>query len=154
MTPLERAEKFNATSGLHATVDDDGRLAVYGDYEPNVTAWTWTEFFDGGRFRQVKLELRSLDDLTLAPLAKALEIVNLNLNGNHLITGRLLECLPETIGLQTLDVTGTSIGNDDMRQFVRFPMLTTVWGSKNQFSSPYMMLAKGMRPTLEFQLIY
>jgi hypothetical protein len=154
MTPSERAAKFNATSGLKATVDDDGRLSVYGEYEPDIRDWSWTELFAGGHFKYVKLVLPSIDDLALAPLGQAVEIANLNLTGNRLLTGRCLESLPETIGLQTIDVTGTSIGNDDMRQFVRFPKLATIWGAKSQFTSPYITLANAVRPALEFKLIY
>lgn len=151
------AQSFILSGVVHAEVHE-GLINVSADSEPTFAMkgydTSWCRFFRGARFNVVKLQLNKLTDGDLLPLAAAREIRHLNLSGNDAISGHLLAACPGDIGLLSLDVSGTSIGDDDFAEILKFSTLQTVWGHTGQFDPTIVLLAKKLRPTLKFELIY
>lgn len=115
----------------------------------------WSQVFRGGSFANVKLELETLIDEELFPMAEAREIRNLNLKGNWGVTGRVLAHLPTSIGLVALDVARTSVDNGDISSIVRFPKLRTVWGPRKPILRRNALVGEisGPRHRVSFNLL-
>lgn len=153
MNTAKRAEQINETGILHASINDDDSLTVYADYYDG-REMDLAHLFQDGRFKGVKLELEALQDTDLLCLSEAAQIEDLNLKGNKMLTGLVLSSLPHTIGLRSLDVANTQIGDEDLDTITSFPLLTIVWGHKDQFSAVKLIDLRRQFPMLEFRLIY
>lgn len=158
MSPHERAAKFNASGVFHAVARDDGFLDVYIDdavgFAEKAMRKNWPALFAGGRFCSVKLEVENLLDRELEFLGDAMELKILNVKGNRSLTGAFLGMLPEGIGLESIDVAITGIGDNALPFLAKFPTLRTVWGHRGQFSDRALAGINGQRSDLTFRLIY